>query len=355
MFGERLKRARDASGLSQKALGERAGISAMAISKLERGKNNPTSKTLIALARALDTRTEYFFRPETVTLDGVDYRKRASTAKKLLKRIEADVLDQAERFLELLELFPQRPLPHFKVPDSLPECITSYAELEDLALTLRDAWDLGHGAIPLLVDVFEDQGILVVTTDVDTTQKFDGLAATVNGVPLVVIGAKWPGDRQRFTLAHELGHLVLKGRLSESLEEERACNHFAGAFLLPAPTIKHELSEHRNRVTARELYDLKHKYGLSMQSCIFRAWQTDIITESFKNKLFHEFSRQDWRKVEPGKPYPSENPSVFERLAVHAYAEEMISTGKAAELMGLSTHVFRDRLRLEGTHAAAHS
>lgn len=354
MFGERLKRARDAAGLSQKALSARAGISAMAISKLERGENNPTSKTVIALARALDTRIEYFFRPDTVVLEGVEYRKRASTPKKLLKQITADVIDQAERFLELLALFPQRPLPHFQVPNALPERISSYAEIESLVLSLRDAWDLGHGAIPLLVDVFEDRGILVVTTDIDTEQKFDGLAAKVNGVPLVVVHANWPGDRQRFTLAHELGHLILEGRLSEGLDEERACNHFAGAFLLPKPTIQHELSDHRNHLTMRELYALKQEYGLSMQSCIFRAHQAGIITEAQKISLFRTFQKKGWRKTEPGTAYPSETPSAFERLATHAYAEAMISSSKAAELMGLSTRDFYNHQRLEIAHEPAH-
>lgn len=354
MFGERLKRARASAGLSQKALGEKAGVSAMAISKLENGKNNPTSKTLIALARALDTRIEFFLRPTTVTLGAVEYRKRASTPKKLLAKIEADVLDQVERFLELVALFPQPPLPEFTVPDSIPSRVESYEELEDLTLALRDAWNLGHGAIPILVDTFEDNGIFVVTTEVAQNVKLDGLAATVNGLPIVVINAHAPGDRQRFTLAHELGHLILEGRLADHLDEERACNYFAGAFLLPAPTIKTELMKHRQRISWRELYALKCEYGLSMQSGIFRAYQAGLIDTREKERLFREFSGKRWRTKEPGEPYPSEAPRVFERLVLHAHAEGMVSTSKAAELMGLSTGSFRNHQRLEATHDAPH-
>jgi len=77
MLAERIKRARLAVGLSQRAAAERAGLSAMAISKFERGLTTPTSKTLVRLARALDTRLEFFFRPETITIRNLQFRKRS--------------------------------------------------------------------------------------------------------------------------------------------------------------------------------------------------------------------------------------------------------------------------------------
>lgn len=41
-----------------------------------------------------------------------------------------------------------------------------------------------------------------------------------------------PGDRQRFTLAHELGHLLFERRLAENLDVEPAANRFSGGFLV---------------------------------------------------------------------------------------------------------------------------
>ena len=77
------------------------------------------------------------------------------------------------------------------------------------------------------------------------SECFDGMAATVDGIPVVVVGRGWPGDRQRFTLAHELGHLVLHGRLASDVDEEAAANRFAGAFLAPADEVRKELGEKR--------------------------------------------------------------------------------------------------------------
>jgi len=106
MFGERLNRARAASGLSQAALGKAAGVSANMIKKYEHNESMPSSSVMIRLSKTLDVRAEYFFRPVKVELKNVEYRKRSSTPKKILNRIHADVLDQAERWLQLANLWP---------------------------------------------------------------------------------------------------------------------------------------------------------------------------------------------------------------------------------------------------------
>ncbi len=97
----------------------------------------------------------------------------------------------------------------------LPASIADMAEIEAVAERLREAWDLGSNPIPDLIDVLETNGIRVFMIEADAENKFDGLAACVNDMPIVVVGRHWPGDRQRFTLAHELGHLMLQGRLTD--------------------------------------------------------------------------------------------------------------------------------------------
>ena len=353
MISKRIKQARTAAGLSQREAAKGAGLSAMAISKFERGETTPTSKTLIRLARALNTRTEFFFRPETVALSKLEYRKRSSLRKKQLARIEADVLDQVERFIELLNLFPNQPVTEFVAPANVPD-VYSMDGVEEVAGVVRDAWHLGRNGIPNLADTLEEHGIFVLTTAVDQSSQFDGLAAKVNGYPLVVVGDDWPGDRQRFTMAHELGHLVLAGRLGDGIDAEAACDRFAGAFLAPRDAVTMELGAHRSRIEPRELYQLKHEYGLSMLAWVFRARDVEVITSGVAGILMRMFSSRGWRKKEPGEPYPSEKPHLFEQLVMRALAEEMISTSKAAELMSLSLGEFRARLCIESPHAAAH-
>lgn len=63
-LGNRLKKIRGERGLSQRELAERAGISANAISLIERNENSPSVSTLQSLAAALSVKISYFFEEE---------------------------------------------------------------------------------------------------------------------------------------------------------------------------------------------------------------------------------------------------------------------------------------------------
>ena len=144
-----------------------------------------------------------------------------------------------------------------------------------------------------------------------------------------------PGDRQRFTLAHELGHLVLDFQENEGEErwdEERACHRFAGAFLAPAPKVLIDLGERRTGFSWAELHMLKHKYGMSMQAVVHRAQDLGVISDAYATLLYKEFSKMGWRKVEPGDPVAQERPSRFRRLVLQALAEDFIGRSRASQL-----------------------
>jgi len=366
MLAERLQRARKGAGLSQREAASRAGLSHTAVSKWEKGELKPSSAHLIRLAKLYGVRTEYFFRPRTVTLDNVEYRKRAKVSKALLNRVHTDVLDQAERWHELLDLFPRKPIPDFTVPSELPDRIDAPEGIEELAVQLRSCWRLGLTPIPDLIDTLESLGILVIVTASTTGAEVDGMAGSAAGTPFVVVSNQTPGDRQRLTLAHELAHLVLANRLTPALlqsiapgkdskkAEELACHRLAGAFLLPAPAVREHLGEHRRKLEMQELHLLKHEYGLSMQAVLYRALQADVISSRVHTSLFRAISKRGWRTQEPGKAYPSEHTVLFEQLVYRALAEEYIGESKAAELLGMSVIRFHRQRTLEGSDAGPH-
>jgi len=316
MIGERIHRARKSAGHSLRALAENAGISHTTLNKYEHGTQMPGSPQLAALARALGVRTEYLLRPTSVELGPVEYRASRLPAR-VRDRIHSAVLDQLERWHELLDLFPTKVVPSFALPEDLPDAIGEYDALETVADRVRSAWRLGEDPIPDLIDALESQAILVVQTELAEAHRFNGLSASAGeslARPVIVVDARWPGDRQRFTLAHELGHLVLDGRLSPDMDVEKACNHFAGALLLPARAARQALGAHRQTLEPQELGLLKAEYGLSMQGCLFRARQAGIISASVHRTLFREFSRRGWRKQEPGPAVGRERTVRFRQL-----------------------------------------
>lgn len=183
--------------------------------------------------------------------------------------------------------------------------------------------------------------------------KFDGRAATVDGIPVIVVGRNWSGDRQRFTMAHELGHLLLKGRLAPGLGPEKAANRFAGAFLAPKPEVLKELGPRRTWLEPRELCVLKATYGLSMGAWLFRARDLGILGAPDYLRMVKHFRRMGWHNNEPCTPYPRENPQLFEQMVFRAIAEDFVSESKAAELLAMPLTDFRALRNLETVRAAA--
>jgi Zn-dependent peptidase ImmA (M78 family)/DNA-binding XRE family transcriptional regulator len=353
MIGERIKQARKAAGLSLRALADRAGVTAMAISKYEAGKSTPSSRVLLELSKALGVRTEYFFRPVKIELQEVKHRKHSRLPKKALEQIEGDVKEQLERFIELEELLPNGPVQPFKLPENLPAPITDLDQIETVARQLRHSWELGVDPIPVLTDMLEERGIKVFQSQA-INDRFDGMAATVDGIHVIVVGRGWPGDRQRFTLAHELGHLILNGRLAEGIEEEAAANRFAGAFLAPEDEVRKELGEKRSWLEPGELAVLKKAYGLSMQGWMHRAKDLGILADVHYIEMRKFFNSRGWHKKEPGEQYPQEQPQLFDQLVFRALGQDLISESKAAELMRMPVTEFQKKRNDLSASPAAH-
>ncbi len=349
MFAQRLQRARKAAGLSMSKLAEEVGVSANAIKKYEHGINIPSSNKLLKMAKALNVRTEYFFRPVEVELQEIEYRKKSNLPKKLLNRLTADVMDQAERWSMLLDLYPDtdNPIPKFSLPAELPAEVGNLEEIEDISNQMRQAWNLGLDPIPELVTAMESKGAMIICTQVEGVNRFDGLAGRIGKIPVVVFSNLLSGDRQRFTLAHELGHLVLHDRLAKNLDEEKACNRFAGAFLLPKKAVVEIMGKHRHTIEPIELLLLKHEFGISMTAILMRLEQCGVISTNLKRQYFIEFGKLGWRQNEPGEPYPKESTFRFKQLVCRALAEEYIGESKAAELLGMSVYRFHMSRKLE--------
>jgi len=332
-IGGRIKQARKAGNFSLRKLADEIGVSAMAISKYERDQDVPSSGVLLRLSQALQVKVDFFFRPSTVSVQLQAYRKHAVLGIKEQEAIQMRIQDWVERYLEVESLFPEE-----QHAVNLPlRKVTSLDEIETAALELRDHWSLGYDAIENLVQLLEDRGIKVgIISGFEhfdaCTFTFSSQSCKADGDPIIVTKGELSGDRQRFNLGHELGHLILD--LQSDLKPEQAANRFVGAFLVPAATARFELGAQRTDLNINELYILKQKYGLSMQAWIYRAKDLSIISENTTARLFRQFRVNGWHRQDPGKPYPPETPMRMERLIYRALGEDMISRSRAQELLG---------------------
>jgi len=334
VIGERLKVARHRTGMDMRKLARAAGVSAMAISKYERGLDVPGSAVLIRLARELGVKVEFLLRRNTLQLAEASFRCRKALPAKQRKAVLASVQDFAERSVQAAELFGA-----VAGPDLPRVAVRDVASAERAAAKLRDCWSLGQGPIDNLTAVLEAHDVLV--GPVSAEGRFD--AATVRTVsepslPVVVVRRGVAGDRQRFSMAHELGHLVMEP--DARLDCEKAAHRFAAALLVPAEAARTELGETRADVSPLELHLLKHKYGLSMQSWVMRAADLGIITPATAAKLHRLFRAKGWHRTEPGDQIPAEEPERLKLLVLRALAEDLITESRAAELLGVSLAEF---------------
>jgi hypothetical protein len=137
-------------------------------------------------------------------------------------------------------------------------------------------------------------------------------------------------DRKRFTLAHELGHLVMEtDPIVSAREEERLANRFAAAFLVPRDAAVRELGPKRTHLSFIELRLLKEKHGLSMQAWLCRARDLGIVKEGHFNTLYASLGAYGWRRQEPGEYRGREEPAAFRQMVYRALAEGLVDQQQA--------------------------
>ncbi len=346
-LGQRIRVSRRALDLSLRDLESKIDnrVSAQAISKYERDESIPSSGVLIALARALGVSEDYLASDTDIVLESVDFRKKRFTGAREKNQVEAKVLDFLERYLTVEDILGL-PTVDWDIPREAPwPVLNDLAEVEQAALNLRHYWGIGINPIPNLVEMLEDRGIKILS--IPLSENIDGLTARVSRnkrkatSSVIVVNRRhrhW-GERQRFTIAHELGHMVLEA--GPGVDEEKAAHRFAGAFLMPAETLRVEIGKFRNSMGWEELFELKRFFGVSVQALTYRCKEIGIFNQSLFQHLFNEFNRLGWRTYPYKEPFAieiGEEPTRFHRLCYRALAENLISEAKAAELLGRSVH-----------------
>ncbi len=327
-IGERIKMARMSAGLSQRSLAKEVGLSAMAISKYETGDIVPRSGFLLKLSTVLNVHPEYFFRSISVDLSEPQYRCRKTLNKKDQRAIHGKTQEWLERYLEIELITGEEK--SLNLPSKKLCRISIIEDVEDVSQNVREEWNLGTDPIENVMDVLEQHGIKVGV--IEATNEFDALTFYYNNkTPVIAINKNFPGDRQRYNLAHELGHLLLQ--FEADVDEEKAAHRFAGAFLVPKEMAYLELGEHRKSLDFKELYLLKQKYGLSMSAWIYRAKDLHIISETAAKRHWMQMNKLGWSKNEPFD-YPQEFPTHMRLLIFRAMSENKISQSRARELIG---------------------
>ncbi|NNB89655.1 XRE family transcriptional regulator [Corallococcus exiguus] len=317
-------RAREAAGLNQTELAKAIGVTQGTISKVETGQLPPMPPMLEQAAEALEVRSSLFFRwPPHCVLPLTFHRKKVRLPATDLRRIHAGI---ALRRVALEVLTRAADVPENMLPAIRLDArgITPARAAQEV----RIQWRLPRGPVENLTELLEDKGVVIFPEDfgtdliagVSTYEPSDGLP------PTIFMNAASPPDRWRFTLAHELAHMVLHHHLPFPPDEcEAEADEFASEFLMPESDIKGFLGG----LTLEDAASLKRAWKTSMSSLVLRAATLERIGARQKQSLFIQMSKFGWRTREPVELDP-EVPSLFVELSqAHIdglnYSEEQLA------------------------------
>lgn len=286
--------ARNSRGYTQKELAAcLPNANQSIISKIEKGELGVSKQTLEYISKALNYPVDFFYQDELRTpFSSIYFRKRISIKQKPLDMIFSDIkiiLKSIDYLFENIELKEFR-----KLSFDITEGWTPQAA----AIRVREIFRIPPGPIKNVVKTIEDEGVIVYFYDCPE-DKFDGLTSyTDNGYPVIIVNKNMPNDRIRFTIGHELGHLVLHipCDVEPWRDFETEANDFASEFLMPKKDCQADLIG----ITFNKLGMIKSFWGISKAAIIRRAKSLDIINEATYKYMLIELGRKNERKNETG-------------------------------------------------------
>lgn len=348
----RLTQARVRRSVTKADLAAQVGVSAAAIGQYEAGVNSPRPDVLDRLARALDVQPGFFNvgRP-LAGIDTVNAHFRSLRSARVIDRQKAKAT--AALVWELTFSLER----HVRLPEvDLPE-VEAGSPPAEAAACLRLHWRLSDGPVKHLVAAAESHGIVVVVRPLAEIDAVDAFSAVIVDRPIIITSPRRTENvfRHRFSIAHEIGHLLLHVDADEhSAIIEKEADEFAAAFLTPAASIDAVLPQ---RLDLAALDRLGRTWGVSPTSLIRRMVERGRTTESSARRAYQRLAATYDAKADPASAYPGEVPTLLRKAAelagengapIPALAEALkISAAQVRDLLGEADE--RPVLRLVGS------
>ena len=288
--------AREYRGYSQTELASKiVGLSQSNLSKYEKGIGPLSTDVLNRIIDFLGFPTDFYEKKISNIAENAHYRRKKGMTKNERSQIDLSnkllgyIVDQMGESVE----FPDMSFRMIDLEDGYtPETVAQYT---------RKYLGLKDEPVRNIFSLLERNGIIIIELDYDV-DLFDGVSfLTDGGYYVIIINKNFSNDHKRFTLAHELGHLIMHTSneflISEYRDKEDEANKFASEFLMPSDAISNSL----RGLKLQYLVELKRYWLTSMASIVRRAKDLKCIT---KYKYFSiELSRRGYRKSEPVSVY----------------------------------------------------
>ncbi|CDV96340.1 DNA-binding helix-turn-helix protein [Desulfitobacterium hafniense] len=308
--------ARESRSITQKELAEKLGVTQGWLSRVESGLREISDDILPDICTHLDYPMDFFFQKDKILGFGpteLFNRKRQSVSSKILQKIHAQINIRRIQLAKILSGVEM-------IEDNIPTYdIDEYrGSVEDIAKAVRSYWYVPPGPIVNLVQLIEDNGGIIIPFEFGTP-KIDAMSLPAPGMPpLFFVNPNSPADRLRFTLAHELAHIVLHQR-NVNPEMENQADRFAAQFLMP----DNEIRPYLRSLTIQKLMELKLYWKVSMQALIMKATTLEMISKRQARTLWSKMGVNDYKIHEPLEDeLPKEVPTLYDEI-IDVYKDDM--------------------------------
>lgn len=308
--GAMLRLARQRRGLRQNEAANRLGIEQSVLSRIENGMVEPRDDLIVKAARIYELPKSFFELTDPVLGAPVSvhpmWRRKSDVTVRDLDAVIAELnirLIHLRRFLEGVEFANSSDIPQLDIDD--------YEDAGHIAGLVRAHWKVPRGPLKNLTTLVERAGALVVHSPLGGA-SISGVTFDSPGVPpLIVLNSDQPADRMRFTLAHELGHLVMHRFPSPNMEKE--ANDFAAALLMP----ERDIAPYFNgrKIDLALLAALKPEWKVAMAALLVRASALGYLNKNQSQYLWKQINARRIRLREPAElDFPPEKPTVVSTM-----------------------------------------
>lgn len=332
----RLTQARLQRSMTKSDLAVEVDVSPAAIGQYEAGINSPRGDVLDRLAKALGVRPDFFGAGRPLArIDTINAHFRSLRSARVRDRQKA--LAMATLLWELTFALER----YVKLPEVDLPAASSCGSPAKAAALLRSHWGLPDGPVKHLVATAESHGIVVAVRPRGEIDAVDAFSAVIVDRPIIVTTPRRTENvfRHRFSIAHEIGHLLLHADSDEhGAMIEKEADEFAAAFLTPAASMDAMLPQ---RLDLAVLDRLGRTWGVSPQSLVRRMVERGRTTESSARRAYQRLAMVNDPAADPSSAYPGEVPTLLKKAAELA-GEYGTNVSVLAETLKVSSRQIRD-------------
>lgn len=355
-LGERLVDARKRAKLTQAQVGDRMGVARTTIVAIEKGERRPSSVELVRLSEILGVAVHALLREGAVRSE-VSPRFRMGPNARHAGAVQ-DAVERlrvfANRYVELERLNgvnrPRPPLENlatYRVEQEATDRLDPKLEGEDAARTVRSMLGLGDEPAVELDERFETEAGLRIFYLNNLPPKIAAFLIWSDELgACVAVNRAHPIERQRWSLAHELGHFLRDREAGDVLDVDDSLQQageifpesFTKEFLLPVAGVRKRFTERcrSGKFTPVDLQALAKSFGVSFQAMALRLEELRLLPRGSYEKISLSGLRpQDLNGLKDVPQPPSllrlGLPERYVSLAVQAYEQELLSETELAE------------------------